>query len=95
MTLGLAKLLEKGLDHWALRLQRRLRADNPGSTNFPTPSVIHHAAALNTVFLAHWAGVGSVVSAGEVCCYFNVPNFCLIRRFKCLNLTAWFVRIGS
>lgn len=39
MTSRLAKVLERGIDHWALRLEMRVRAGGPGS--FPNPLTLH------------------------------------------------------
>ena len=86
MTSRLAKLLERGLDHWALRPEMRLRAGGLGSFFHP---VISHAAVTvradsAPVLASHTPlGGGSETNAREVFCdsFLNVLKFCILENF--------------
>lgn len=92
MTSRLAKLLERGLDHWALRSEIRLRAGGLGSFFHP---VISHPAVTVRAHSAPVLASHTPLGGGSETClrgffvvhfflcgsFLNVLKFCILEKF--------------
>lgn len=100
MTSRLAKLLERGLDHWALQPRVRLRAGGPGRVPRLFVPRGGRAQPLGGVTLASPVRAPGTSTGGEQKCGPGVrvlsrPSVCLLVGFKILDLTAPCTGVGS